>query len=183
MIIDNSAAAFVIGGSAAITGGVTLVNLGLAEKPTWAGLSNKTWLGAVSFIAGWVLVLASLYKYSQASSLVRLFLVVAGVLVVLASAALVMTRVKTSLPGFVKVVAAATFVGAWLAVATLTAFDSDNTLAKRKAEFTYPAAALIMLSIMFVLPIQRAGKVVDGPGYAIFQLGWVFLALGHARIV
>ena len=45
------------------------------------------------------------------------------------------------------------------------------------------AAAAIVISMLVLLPMQRKKQVVDGPGMALFTLGWTLLMYSNATYI
>ncbi len=79
----------------------------------------------------------------------------------------------------------ALFAGGWIALAYAICqrrgplkFAWPNT---QRCALSFGAAALVLTSMMYVLPRQRMLKIVDGPGMAMFAAGWALIvaALAH----
>jgi hypothetical protein len=72
------------------------------------------------------------------------------------------------------------FMAAWLALGFFTATVGVKQ-SNQKTMFGLLAGVCVILSMVATLPFQRENCVVDGPGMALFALGWVFLTLVNSH--
>jgi hypothetical protein len=68
------------------------------------------------------------------------------------------------------------FTASWVALGYSVGLGRNNT-AKMLG---LGASASVLASMLYTLPEQRKHNVVDGPGMALFALGWVFLSMANA---
>ena len=79
----------------------------------------------------------------------------------------------------------ALFAGGWVALAYALCqsrgargFKWPTTL---RCGLSFGAAALVLSSMMYVLPRQRAMAIVDGPGMVMFTAGWALVVAALAK--
>lgn len=80
------------------------------------------------------------------------------------------------IPGLPMPVFAAMFALSWLVVGAMVGMGR-GVLSKVLGG---SAVALVLSSMMMILPMQRAGCIVDGPGVGMFALAWVLITIGSS---
>ena len=69
------------------------------------------------------------------------------------------------------------FAGGWILL------GSSLFLANPTSRFKFfgpIAAALVLVSMVKILPIQRDGCYIDGPGYPMFLIAWMMIVILHS---
>lgn len=167
-------------GALGVIGGVIAKN----SQEQYPALGLPEMLGPALFVGGWGLV-----AYTNAlNANNRVVFDQKTALGVLASTAIVGSVMrmkmlkKEGLP--VNMVYPALFTGGWVALAYalcrrhgLSAFRWPT---QTRCALSFGAAALVLTSMMAVLPKQREMKIVDGPGMAMFTAGWALVVAALA---
>jgi hypothetical protein len=69
-----------------------------------------------------------------------------------------------------------TFTISWLLLGYAAGLGASN----HGKILSWIAAIFVLVSMLGVLPWQRKNMVIDGPGFAMFGMAWVFLAMTNA---
>jgi hypothetical protein len=126
-------------------------------------------VGALSFMAGWIYMAIALSN-GRKDKLKYVF----PCLVIFGTANLL----KTVKNKDVKMVLAAMFALSWIVLGVLV---GDHLQDKRRY-FGLIASALVIVSMMGILPMQRQMGVVDGPGMVMFTLAWVVIVMVNSSV-
>jgi len=159
MILDNSKLIPTFGAAIAIAAGVMAKNSDeqMEHRPL---LKN---FGMASFVLGWVLM-----AFSLSMGKPNKILYWAPCMAILGSV-LQMKKAKSEDKKPDKIYPI-TFAGSWLMLGYLLSMNLDMKI------FGFLPPALVLSSMMFILPWQRTNCIVDGPGLPMFTTGLAILA-------
>lgn len=150
----------------------TMINIGVMVKNGMdqAGKANAASkaLGMVFFVVGWF-IMAVVTGAVGASPAKLLLSFVATVLIVVG--VILVKEVKN-----LSMIGGPLFMIGWVLFGIVVGLGKP-TMGKT---FGFVAAALVLISMVVVLPKQRKDKVVDGPGMGMFTLAWVLISMTNA---
>ncbi len=152
-------------GALAVITGVILKNS--AEQLKQPESIYGTWLGPAIFIGGWALV-----AYSISGNRFDPFVWLPVIGIVAAVMMMMMARKKKQTPSMIWGIL---FIVGWLAFAY--GVGKGNNI---KLFLTFGSTMLVFASMLYFLPKQREKCVVDGPGFTLFTLAWVGIAIANA---
>jgi uncharacterized membrane protein YhdT len=163
----------------AIMVGVMLKNGG-EQFAACGGRINKKqmkMIGSLLFVGGWIGIA---YAVGMACNSMKRgkhmwMPVAASAGVLLSVMAMMHYKHKKDKPRWL-VAAPVIFAGSWLLLGYSVAMGKGNLAMM----FGLGAAACVLLSMMVALPWQRKKKVIDGPGMALFALGWIALTVANS---
>lgn len=169
--IDNQALTLSLLAGTIIQTAVSLKNSG--EQYSKIPLKSLSGLPAkIMFAMGWLIFAHSICKESPFSSLKCAAAYGGAIAVILA-----VFHIKQSMKAGKKpnTLLKMLFPLGWLAIA-IAIYRNGGAL----KHFGFVGAAMVLLSMMVVLPYQRNHNIIDGPGMNLFALAWIVLALGNA---
>lgn len=135
-------------------------------------------LGPLLFLAGWIFVAYAVGSDGNGTMLFNK----KSILSVLSSTGVVISvmRMKSLMSNeeVVPYYLPGLFAVSWIILGFTTGIGRSN---KNKI-FGLLASALVIGSMLFVLPWQRKNNVIDGPGKDMFALAWVSLAAANSMV-
>lgn len=180
--LKNNVSMTMMAGAAMVILGVALKNGG--EQ---AGRDDSV-LGPILFIAGW---LAVAYGMSMTGTSHKLYRNKKGNAALLAAAMIVgavfaMKAIKKgTMSDKWQPLAPVLFVGGWLLMGYLGSLNNNSSLSwsnvnRDKAMWAVPGVALVLSSMMGVLPYERKERITDTMGMPMFSWGWMFVIIANA---
>lgn len=130
---------------------------------------NSKMVGTTLFVLGWALVAYTLGVKS--SNPMMIYLTSAAIV----GAVMMMMNSKESGQAPMMMWPVIFAVG-WISLGYFSSMHSSTNFGRTMGMV---APVLVLLSMMLTLPYQRENCMVDGPGMALFALGWVALAIGN----
>ena len=153
----------------------------LANSLSKVNNENLKMLGAVLFLLGWALLAYCVVNKNRLLSLPNLANLLGIVLVVVA---VMMMKLGKSRSKHMKKVAGAMFVAGWAVLSVSLALRNNGSLNRVVLPYSVAGAALVLLSMVVVLPKQRkwpSDASADGPGMVLFTVGWMLVALAVSK--
>jgi len=162
-----------------IIGGVSLKNTykHLGQEALW-----NTLLGMILFVGGWIGIGYYTVGANNDTSMLNKSAIVLSILLIIGA---VMYQNLADSPSMA--IMLPLFIGGWLLFGLSAGLGSDTSLS-----MTLLASILVILSMVFILPLQRGGdlmgyswttpenKIVDGVGYTLFTVAWGLISLSNA---
>lgn len=155
----------------------SIVILGIVSKNSIAqagwGDNVSKWVGGPIYIVGWILVAIALTLGKQGKTAEQAGAWICSITIAVTAVISSVYMSKGRAPPLAYPIL---FGLAWLALGWV----SGTHILGRVAGLM--GAVLVVASMVFLLPLQRAYGVVDGPGMALIVLGWVLVVFGHSVI-
>jgi hypothetical protein len=127
-------------------------------------------IGMLCFVVGWIY---TAYILSVNKSNKMMFILAsAGVLISVMMMKQYMMK-KQAPP----MIFPAIFAISWIVLGLMT----GNHLSGSMKYFGLLASALVLVSMMKILPFQRKNKIIDGPGMPLFVIAWVILVFMNSN--
>lgn len=176
-------------GAALVILGVALKN-GRAQRGTNVSLISP---GTLAFVVGWLIVAYGMslsgsdYKFATSN---KSYLSAAAAASIMGAVFLMKAAKKGVVSKQVAAIAQVLFVGGWLLMGYTSSLKMHNVglmpkianIDKQKAIYGVSAVALVLLSMMVVLPNERAAKVTDTVGMPMFAAGWAGIVLANSLV-
>jgi hypothetical protein len=121
-------------------------------------------IGMLYFVIGWIYT-AYILSVNKSNKLIFV-LASAGILLSVMMMKQYMAKKQTPPMAF-----PAIFAISWIVLGLMT----GNHLSGNMKYFGLVASALVLASMMKILPFQRKNKIIDGPGMPLFVMAWVIL--------
>ena len=169
----------VMGPATGVTASVVIKNAS-KHLATRGVTTPLTVIGKPLFVGSWAWLLWSLTNGSPMASTRNQVLSVSIPSIVVAVFAMMAAKEMDTPPAWLPV-AAGMFIAGWLGFgygAGLRPGDTLGTLS-RTTQFGLTGGALAIVSMMKVLPVQRDMALVDGPGFSMFTMAWLAVALAN----
>ena len=165
MAFDKRLLGISAAGSLLISVGVMIKN-GMKQ----AGQSSTATkaIGTVFFILGWVIM--ALVTGASGASPTKL------ILSLLATVMIVVGVILSNESEKLKMIGGPLFMIGWVLFGIVVGMGK-SAIGKAMG---FVAAALVLISMVVVLPKQREQKVIDGPGMPMFTLAWVLISAANA---
>jgi hypothetical protein len=181
--LDNRSLILGLGSAAAVTVGSATALIGMTGS--FSGQGQSKWPlvrngGLMLFMLGWIAFIVSMVLDKGGTT--GIVGAVAAAMTVMGSGLLLWQRTQKNPSTMYSSIGLLLFVGGWYTLAGMVSMNdtSLSSFDSRKAAWVFSGATLVVLSMVGIIPFQRANNFVDGPGYAMFGIGWVLVAIGHA---
>lgn len=141
-----------------------------------AGLGKELamYVGAPLFVVGWILVAFELARVKNGHVAEQVVIALSSLAILVSAAGSSMYMSEGERPPMALPIV---FGVAWLVLGVL----SGNTPLGRFAGLI--GAAVIIVAMVVLMPLQRERGVVDGPGMPLFAIGWSVIAFAHALVM
>lgn len=145
---------------------------GVITKKTFEQMNQSdhivsTLAGPALFLAGWVQTAKVLAEKDEQGNIMKTPRTYMAIGACSAIAVAVMTIKRSSVEGVpAPDFAAPLFMAGWVMIGYLSSDNNQNKIA-------YLIPTLVILSMKFILPWQRANGIVDGPGLPLFIAAWI----------
>lgn len=183
--LDTRALGLMLGGGATIVGGTIATYWGLKGTFISGGWKNArshlvSAIGIGLVLIGWIIILIS-FGIDIKDTSGRWIAVVMGLLILISSAMILYNRVRGE-SNTKKWHSLLILVGAWITEATVLSGNNGtiHDLNSTKAAFNYIGMVAILMSLLWLEPLQSKQQEVHGPAYALLSGGWALLSVGYA---
>lgn len=152
--------------------GAALVIAGVSLKNTMEKKGSDSMVGLVIFVIGWLIFANAITRNAaNAFQATATFLPYLAAAIIVGSVVFLKQAMKRKSP---KTLGLIGFIGGWLLLAF--SINQNKSLA-------FGSAMLVFISMLLLLPKQRAQGLVDGPGWPLFVFAWVGLIIANADLL
>ena len=192
--LDNKTLLLGILGSAMVYGAVSMKNS--SEQMDMPSDNMLVQIGKSVFVAGWMIIAYVISDKKMSWNSLVSSMAAMGVIVSVMNIKAIMEEKKRMeiemtqmededkkeefkqlrVPGLPMSVFAGLFALSWLGVGVMVGMGRGMGSKVMGGS----AVALVLSSMMMILPMQREGCIVDGPGQGMFSLAWVLITIGSS---